>query len=331
MNNEEIKARVKEHYDYLVSLGYEVLFTALQGSQNYGLDEYTDEYWSDIDTKSVVLPTLDDFVYNKTPVSTVKIMPNSEEHAEVKDIRVMFEMFKKENISYIELLYSDYVVINPKYKEFVEELFVHRDEITTADTAQFLKCISGMAMEKHKALCHPYPTIAWKIEKYGFDGKQLHHIVRLYDFISRFRNLEPISACFKNNSKNRLMNYKKQKDANGEIMNAQEAEFLAQLYDDAIRQMKDEMLYEGDYDINVCVWKFLDELQARIIKQHILETLIPSFENFKYFSKEEQEAEARVIKANAIAPKENIYEYYADDGLENLDADKGERSEFAHE
>ena len=192
MNNEEIRARVQEHYDYLVSLGYEILFTELQGSQNYGLDEYTDEYWSDIDTKSVVLPTLDDFVYNKTPVSTVKIMPNSEEHAEVKDIRVMFEMFKKENISYIELLYSDYVVINPKYKEFVEELFTHRDEIATADTAQFLKCISGMAMEKHKALCHPYPTIAWKIEKYGFDGKQLHHIVRLYDFISRFRSLEPI-------------------------------------------------------------------------------------------------------------------------------------------
>ena len=160
MNNEEIRARVQEHYDYLVSLGYEVLFTALQGSQNYGLDEYTEEYWSDIDTKSVVLPTLDDFIYNKTPVSTVKTMPNSEEHAEVKDIRVMFEMFKKENISYIELLYSDYVIINPKYKDFVEELFSHKDEITTADTAQFLKCISGMTMEKHKALCHPYPTIA---------------------------------------------------------------------------------------------------------------------------------------------------------------------------
>ena len=310
MNNEEIRARVQEHYDYLVSLGYEILFTALQGSQNYGLDEYTDEYWSDIDTKSVVLPTLDDFVYNKTPVSTVKIMPNSEEHAEVKDIRVMFEMFKKENISYIELLYSDYVVINPKYEDFVEELFAHRDEITTADTAQFLKCISGMAMEKHKALCHPYPTIAWKIEKYGFDGKQLHHIVRLYDFISRFRSLEPISACFKNNSKNRLMNYKKQKDANGERMDAQEAEFLAQLYDDAIKNTKDKMLHESDYDINVCVWEFLDELQARIIKQHILETLIPSFDDFKYFSKEEQEAEAKVISANAIAHKENFYDYY---------------------
>ena len=73
---------------------------------------------------------------------------------------------------------------------------------------------------------------------------------------------------------------------------------------------KDEMLHESDYDINVCVWEFLDELQARIIKQHILETLMPSFDDFKYFSKEEQEAEAKVISANAIAHKENFYDYY---------------------
>lgn len=331
MNKEEIYARVQEHHNYLVSLGYEVLFTALQGSQNYGLDEYTEEYWSDIDTKSVVLPTLDDFVYNRTPVSTIKIMPDSEEHAEVKDIRIMFEMFKKENISYIELLYSDYVIVNPEYKDFVDELFAHRDEIATADTAQFLRCLSGMAMEKHKALCHPYPTIAWKIEKYGFDGKQLHHMVRLYEFVSRFRNQEPISACFKSKDRDKLMNYKKQKDANGCLLTAIEAEQLAQMYDDAIKNIKDEILREGDYGINTRAWDFLNELQARIIKHHILETLVPSFENFKYFSKEEQEAEAKIISANAVALKENIYDYYADDGLENLDADKGERSEFAHE
>jgi hypothetical protein len=33
-----ISARVKEHYDYLVAAGYDVVFTALQGSQNYELD-----------------------------------------------------------------------------------------------------------------------------------------------------------------------------------------------------------------------------------------------------------------------------------------------------
>ena len=116
---EKILDKVKEHYDYLYGLGYEVVFTALQGSQNYGLDEYSDEYYSDVDTKSVVLPKFADFVAAKPPVSAVEIIKDElgrDIHAEVKDIRIMFEMFLKENISYIELLYSQYVIVNPKYK-----------------------------------------------------------------------------------------------------------------------------------------------------------------------------------------------------------------------
>ena len=91
--------KVKEHYDYLCGHGYEVVFTALQGSQNYGLDEYSDEYYSDVDTKSAVLPKFEDFCAAKQPISAVEIMKDElgrEVHAEVKDIRVMFEMFMKE-------------------------------------------------------------------------------------------------------------------------------------------------------------------------------------------------------------------------------------------
>lgn len=39
-------------------------------------------------------------------------------------------------------------------------------------------------MEKRKALCHEYPTTKDKIEKYGYDPKQLHHIVRLEHMIA---------------------------------------------------------------------------------------------------------------------------------------------------
>ena len=295
MTKDKILARVWGHYEYLKGLGYNVLFTVLQGSQNYGLDEYSDEYTSDIDTKSAILPSLDDFVYNRTPVTTVEIMSDSEEHAEVKDIRIMFEMFKKENISYIELLYSDYIIVNPEYEELLNQLFYRRDEIALADTAQFLRCISGMAAEKHKALCHPYPTIAWKIEKWGYDGKQLHHMARLYEFVSRFRNGEPVSACFKSNKKELLMNFKKQKDEEGKDMPCYKAQYLADVYDEAIKCMKNVMCAEGDYGINTRVWEFLDKLCAHIMKLEI------------------------------------IKEIKTDTGLENLDVDKGERSGFAHE
>ena len=270
----EILERVRAHNDYLVAQGYEVMFTALQGSQNYELDEYTDDYCSDIDTKSIVLPSLDDFIYNKQPVSTVKIMPDSEEHAEVKDIRVMFEMFKKENLSYIELLYSDYVIVNPKYAQIVDELIQRRDEIATADTAQFLKCIAGMAYEKDKALCHPYPGIIDKIEKYGYDGKQLSHCYRLMIFLEDFViNGKSIAECYKpaQNEKELMMCYKKQLDGQGNPLSKERAVALSAFYSKMIKLTKDSAIAENDYGVNTRAWEFLNELQARAMKQHILE------------------------------------------------------------
>lgn len=51
-------------YDYLIANGYKVLVLFLQGSQNYGLDIYDDDYKSDIDAKAIVLPTLRNIVLN---------------------------------------------------------------------------------------------------------------------------------------------------------------------------------------------------------------------------------------------------------------------------
>ena len=108
MNCEEkIRTRVKEHYEEVCSLGFEVVVIFLQGSQNYRCDEYTAEYQSDIDTKCIILPTLDDIVCGKSPYSHTHVCANNE-HIDIKDIRVMFEMFKKQNNSYIELLFTDY-------------------------------------------------------------------------------------------------------------------------------------------------------------------------------------------------------------------------------
>jgi len=57
--------RVEKHYHYLESLGYNVVAVFAQGSMNYGLYVNDDEYKSDVDTKAIVLPTLDDLVNGK--------------------------------------------------------------------------------------------------------------------------------------------------------------------------------------------------------------------------------------------------------------------------
>lgn len=160
---------LKKRMNYLVSeYGYEVAFISLQGSQNYGMDIYTDEYKSDIDCIAVILPTLDDFIANKQAVSTTIVLDNNE-HINVKDIRLVFELFYKQNIQFLEILFTKYKIVNKKYKMALKDLFNNAERIANYDRLRLFNGISGMAKEKLKALEHPYPTIKNKIDKYGYD------------------------------------------------------------------------------------------------------------------------------------------------------------------
>lgn len=165
---QEIFKELKRRMNYLQDeLGYEVLFIALQGSQNYGMDIYTEEYKSDLDCMAVVLPSFDDFVSNKQAVSTTYVLP-SNEHINVKDIRLMFELFYKQNPQFLELLFTDYKIVNKKYKLEVQPLFANADKIASYNLLKLYNGISGMAQEKLKALEHPYPSIKDVIDKYGY-------------------------------------------------------------------------------------------------------------------------------------------------------------------
>ena len=56
-------------------------------------------------------------------------------------------------------------------------------------------------MEKYKALEHRYPTLIDKIDKYGYDPKQLHHIVRIHEFLERYIDGESYEDCLKSKMK----------------------------------------------------------------------------------------------------------------------------------
>ena len=86
-----------------------------------------------------------------------------------------------------------------------------------------------MAQQKYVALKHPYPTIIDKIKKYGYDPKQLHHIVRMKMFIERYINGEPYSKCLIESEENRkfLIDIK-----NGNY-SLEQAEQMAKIYNDS--------------------------------------------------------------------------------------------------
>lgn len=263
--DERIMKRVQEHYDYLKQKGYEIVFLALQGSQNYGLDVYNEEYMSDVDTKAVILPSFEDFVYNRRPESETMVLDNNE-HIDVKDVRPMFENYKKQNINFVETLFTKYMIINPKYKDLVELLLANREEIAHLNYNQALKCMSGMSMEKLKALKHPYSATKDKIEKYGYDPKQLNHILRINDFIKKYIQNKPYSECLIPDNKEWLIQVKKG------ILPELEAETLALTIDANTRHIKDINVKTND-EINQKAIDILDKVKYELLKRKFQEDL----------------------------------------------------------
>ena len=172
---------VKESISKVKEMGYTPIFCGIYGSPNYNLDIYDDEYQSDVDTKIIIIPTLEELVDNSKPVSTTIDIQDGQ--CDIKDIRVFAQTLVKCNVQFLETLTSRCYWVNPEYETEVEFLVNSRDRLIQEQMSQLLKSTYGMCLEKEKALCHPYPTIKWKIDKWGYDGKQLHHILRLRDFL----------------------------------------------------------------------------------------------------------------------------------------------------
>lgn len=159
---QKIMARMREHLVPVLEHcrgGWVGLF--LQGSQNYNLDYEG----SDIDTKAIMLPSFSDFVLNAKPLSTTHIMENNE-HVDFKDIRLMFDCIKKQNINFVEILFTPYSIINPEYADLFQPVLDARMD---------------------------------KIEAFGYDPKQLHHALRLREFMTRYEAGEPYADCLISN------------------------------------------------------------------------------------------------------------------------------------
>ncbi len=184
--------RLSQHLDSATEDPMEWVGIFLQGSQNYNLDYEG----SDIDSKMIVLPRFEDFALNRKPLSYTHIMENNE-HVDVKDIRLMFECFRKQNINFVEVLFTKYRIINPKYEALFYPVLEAREKIARYNDFAALNCMVGTALEKQKALCHPYPGTMDKIERFGYDPKQLHHILRLKEFMGRWLIGTPYEQCLR--------------------------------------------------------------------------------------------------------------------------------------
>lgn len=184
--------RVREHLEEAFEHFPEdrVVGIFLQGSQNYGLEIPG----SDVDTKLIVTPTFKDIAMNHKPVSTTHVRAN-EEHTDWKDIRLYIQTFRKQNLNFLEILYTDFAIVNPIYEKQWNRLVESREAITHFNPYRSVQSMKGIALEKYHAMEHEYPSKVEVLKKYGYDPKQLHHLVRVEDYLGRYINGESYESC----------------------------------------------------------------------------------------------------------------------------------------
>ena len=253
---DKIYDRLKSDYEYVSELGYNVLGVFLQGSQNYGL-EYEG---SDIDTKCIVLPKFEEFCRSSKPVSTTLIL-ESNEHIDVKDIRLMFECFKKQNINFVEILFTDYMILNPLYGSLFKPMLENAERIARYNDFAALNCMVGLSKEKYKALEHRYPTLVDKIDKFGYDPKQLHHIARIDEFIIRYISGEDYKDCLRSKIPEYLIDIKRGKYA------LDEARTMAELMTRRASAFKEQYFATHTPCIDSDVENIISSTLVEILKQ----------------------------------------------------------------
>lgn len=191
-SDEWIMEQVKRHYQEALTLfpADRIVGVFLQGSQNYGLDYEG----SDIDTKCIVLPTLEDLIFNRKPVSTTHVLPN-EEHLDLKDVRLYFQTFRKQNLNFMEILFTKYKIVNPIYEQYWNRLIENNEQIARYNPVGAVKTMKGIALEKYHAMEHKYPSKVDLINSIGYDPKQLHHLFRVEEYLSRYIKGEKYADC----------------------------------------------------------------------------------------------------------------------------------------
>lgn len=270
-----ITLQMKKKMDWLLeNTDYNVAFMCLQGSQNYGLDEYSEEYKSDFDVKCFVIPSLKNLLEDTSMVSKVLEMEDKS-IIEVKDIRLLGKLLYKMNPTYLELLYTPYFFVNKDYQRtrtllFLKSLKEMRDEIANRDVKRFAKAMQGFVLGKRKNLEKEKDSNKAVFDIYGYNPKELHHLVRLslmMNEVSRLKGKVKFESLMKldfltKKQKETLKKYKT------EPIEYTEAIHKADMYVEKVKHQVDELLENDNLVVNS-----VEDKMNNLIEEYVLNTV----------------------------------------------------------
>ena len=258
---DNVYGHLEEAYEYFPEDRVVGIF--LQGSQNYGLDYEK----SDVDTKLIIAPTFKDIAFNRAPISTTHVRAN-EEHIDFKDVRLYMQTFRKQNINFLEILFTEFKLVNPIYQKYWCILEQNREAIARYNPYQAIKAMKGVAMEKYHAMEHAYPSKAAVLAEYGYDPKQVSHLVRIEDYLKRYIDGEKYEDCLKPTNPEYIMNIKMGKY---DLAAARE---IAKNSIAHVEFMADNFTEKVENKCDPVIDRLLDDVQYNIMKLAIEKELI---------------------------------------------------------
>lgn len=266
-SNDWIMTQLKRHYEEALKIynKQNIVGIFCQGSQNYGLDREN----SDIDTKCILTPRFKDICLDKKPVSTTHILSNNE-HLDAKDVRSYMTCFRKQNLNFLEILFTPYFIINPLYEKEWSKLVVHREEIARMNPYRAVKSMKGIGLEKYFAMEHRYPSKADIIDLYGYDGKQTSHQIRVYDYLRRYIAGEDYESCLRPTKEliPRITDYKLL-----DKIPLEEARLEAKYYLEMTEKIADEFCAMHEDKEDPTMRALLEEVSYNIMKTSVEEEL----------------------------------------------------------
>ena len=120
---------------------------------------------------------------NPHPLSKELILPNNE-HCEIKDIREMVKNFKKQNINFIEILFTEYFILNPKFEELWKKYFIaYKNEIARYDIHIAVNSMSHQASHT--------------LNQDSMNSKKISNALRLLYFLEGYIRGDDYNNCLK--------------------------------------------------------------------------------------------------------------------------------------
>lgn len=180
------KKRLFEQYGQ-----HHIMNITLYGSQNYNLGTKK----SDVDVKAIYVPSLKEGLFSEKKIS-IELHNEKNEHCELKDIREMFKMYKKQNLNFLETLYTKYRWDNDNYNKVSNDINCYKHLLANYNIEAGKRSISGQALNTLR-----------QFKTNPSDLKKLAKILHLYLFLEKRNYIENYEDCYYVTNEDTILGY----------------------------------------------------------------------------------------------------------------------------